>query len=103
VSAASSSTSPPAPAPAKLKWVDIAAGWDAVQVATQVRDWRARKNLIRPTWAAPSPSTEDPVARSTAAATPEDFVAVWAANENAWTDEYTAAAAARKTQLAQTA
>ena len=32
-----------------LHWVDITAGWEAVQHATWVRAWRARRNLIAPT------------------------------------------------------
>lgn len=31
-----------------IYWVDIAAGWDAVQIAAAVRAWRNRKNLITP-------------------------------------------------------
>lgn len=33
---------------ATLHVVDIEAGWEAAQMAVQVRDWRARKNLARP-------------------------------------------------------
>ena len=29
----------------QLVWVDIGAGWEAVQLAVQVRDWRKRRNL----------------------------------------------------------
>lgn len=42
----------------RLVEVDIAAGWEAVQLATQVRAWRARKDLARPlppVQAAPEP------------------------------------------------
>lgn len=31
-----------------IHWVDIAAGWDAVQIAAAVRAWRNRKGLIQP-------------------------------------------------------
>lgn len=37
-----------------LKYVDLRAGWEAIQLATQVRAWRARKNLSRP-YEAPIP------------------------------------------------
>ncbi len=96
----------------ELVWVDIAAGWEAVQLATQVREWRARKNLTSPLATTPSTLqlvadsglvTDPIVAQLEAAATPDELVAIWAANENAWTDAHTAAATARKTQLAQTA
>lgn len=95
-----------------LHWIDIAAGWEAVQLAVAVRDWRKRKGLLQPlepTAAAMANLHDaglihDPIlAQITAAATPDDLVAIWAANQGAWTDEHTAAAAARKTLLAQTA
>lgn len=31
---------------ARLLWVDIAAGWEALQVASDVREWRSRKDLL---------------------------------------------------------
>jgi hypothetical protein len=37
--------------------VDIAAGWEAVQHAAWVRDWRKRKNLARP-FGEPAPASE---------------------------------------------
>lgn len=32
----------------QLWWVDLAAGWEAVQLARQVRAWRARRDLLTP-------------------------------------------------------
>lgn len=32
----------------RLYWVDIAAGWDALQLAVDVREWRNRKGLLWP-------------------------------------------------------
>ena len=32
----------------ELVWIDIASGWEAVQLAALVREWRARKNLTAP-------------------------------------------------------
>jgi PD-(D/E)XK nuclease superfamily len=32
----------------QLHWINIAAGWEAVQLATQVRAWRSRRNLSLP-------------------------------------------------------
>lgn len=88
----------------QLVWVDIAAGWEAVALATQVRAWRARKNLSQPlTDPVQAAGVTDPItAQIDTAATPEELVALWAANKNAWTATHTAAASARKTQLAQT-
>lgn len=97
----------------QLQWVNIAAGWDAVRLATQVRDWRARKGLLEPvdtteqaalTAIADAGLIEDPiVARINAATSRPDIEAIWAAHETSWTPEHTAAATARITQLAQTA
>jgi predicted RecB family endonuclease len=86
----------------RLLWVDIAAGWEAVQVATQVREWRARKNLMSELAAVAAPA--DTVLSAIADAdTPEALVAIWAAHQGAWTDEHTAAASARKSQLTHAA
>jgi hypothetical protein len=91
-----------------LHWTNIAAGWEAVQLATKVRDWRARKDLQAPITAATpaadvSLGTDPIVAAIENAATPEDLVAVWASNEANWRLEYTQIASRRKAQLAQTA
>lgn len=32
----------------KLYWIDIAAGWEAVQLAKNVREWRKRRDLLSP-------------------------------------------------------
>lgn len=94
----------------ELKWVDIAAGWEAVQLATQVREWRSRKNLL----AALNTSTatalevvrdagliEDPVlAQIGAAKSADDLVRVYLNNKLRWTEAHTAAAAARKQEVA---
>lgn len=43
----------------ELHWVDIAAGWDAVQIAKAVRAWRNRRHLLTPfTDAAPPSGTK---------------------------------------------
>lgn len=84
-----------------LHWVDIAAGWEAVQLATQVRAWRARKGLIAPL---PTSVTVDPIlTQLEAAQTAEQLVAVWASNQDSWLPGHTQVAARRKAQLAQTA
>ena len=75
----------------ELHWVDIAAGWEAVQVATQVRQWRRRRDLFTP--------LADVPAEIAAASTVDDLMAVWARHQTAWTDDLTALAAARKAEL----
>lgn len=89
---------------AELLWVDIARGWDAVNLATGVRKWRNVKDL-----AVPFTPPADPVRKLTvveqinAAATEADLVAVWQANQAEWSDELTRQAAARKAVLTQPA
>lgn len=94
---------------ASLAWVDIAAGWQAVDLATQVRAWRARKNLTRPyvqsTTAATEAGTEREAAKALtlaieAAASVDELTRLWEAHHLIWTaEEHTPAAAARKALL----
>ena len=94
---------------AELVWVDIAAGWEAVDLARQVREWRARKNLTRPyiksTTAAVEARTEREAADALriaidAAATVDELTQLWEAHHQVWTDDvHTPAAAARKASL----
>lgn len=80
-----------------LYWVDIATGWEAVLLAGQVREWRNRKGLTRP-----MESTEhgDLILDQIAAAQEAyDLRLLWGRNVGHWTDEHTAAAAARKREL----
>lgn len=86
----------------RLVWVDIAAGWEAVQLAGRVREWRRRKNLSTEITTA-NQSGDDPITNLIAAApSAEELVAIWVAHENSWTDVHTVAATIRKNQLAQT-
>lgn len=95
-----------------LLWINIAAGWEAVQIATQVRAWRKRKDLTQqyraspPTPAAAQPLvtvTEDtPLIKAiTKAATVDELVEVWrqADRQGLWVPELNDAAARRKQQL----
>ncbi|WP_207943344.1 hypothetical protein [Actinomadura sp. KC345] len=75
----------------ELHWVDIATGWEAVQVANQVWQWRKRKGLF-------APLTDVP-AEIAAASTIDDLMAVWGRHQAGWTDDLTALAAARKAEL----
>lgn len=97
---------------AELVWVDIAAGWQAVDLARQVREWRARKDLTRPyvqsTAAATDAGTEREAAAALhlaidAATSVDELNHLWATHQAIWTDAHTAAAAAKKTSLTATA
>lgn len=80
----------------ELVEVDIAAGWEGVLLAAQVRAWRARKNLFRPLSGA-SASIADLIAQATNA---EELRALWFTHADRWTDEHTALAKARKDAVA---
>lgn len=97
-----------------LYWADLAAGWEAVQLATQVRAWRARKGLLTPADLTATRPAVDAVEQMTAArvdasiraaidaaASADDLVTLWrsAAARGAWTDLHTAAAKARLNSL----
>ena len=97
----------------ELIWIDIAAGWEAVQLAVQVKRWRARKGLAR-TWlqaGADEPKPKAPThtqrqRQSTldainTANTVDDLLNIWRGAEQVglWTQALTAAAAARKQHL----
>src|SRR5690606_3682330 len=79
----------------ELHWVDIAAGWEAVQVATQVRQWRKRRGLLTPL----TDVSAEIAAEIAAASTVDELTAVWVRHQATWTDDLTALAAARKAQL----
>lgn len=83
-----------------LHWVDIEAGWEAVQLATQVRAWRKRKGLSKP-YAPAKPAVDmaafgDEIAAVTTVLGLRD---VWFRYASSWTEEMTAVAAARKEQI----
>lgn len=103
----------------ELHWIDIAAGWEAVQVAAEVRKWRKRgrrmlSNLL-PTQqlaldVAPTPTpAPEPVAEvgpdlpNLIASAPTDAALgdLWRAHRDQWTPELTALASARKRLLAE--
>ncbi|MEO3922985.1 PD-(D/E)XK nuclease family protein [Micromonosporaceae bacterium B7E4] len=79
----------------ELKWIDIAAGWEAVSLATQVRAWRARRSLFTPFQQATSGVLE----QITNAASEDALSALWRQHMTVWTPELTAAARARKAAL----
>lgn len=103
-----------------LHWVDLAAGWEAVQLAAQVRDWRKRKGLLVPadlTPPAPALDLTPPPSREALSAAValdvaieqatcrDDITALWqaAAAQGLWTDGHTEAAKARLSTLAASA
>lgn len=69
----------------ELHWVDIAAGWEAAQLAASVREWRARKNLAypfgvdvlgrAPVQSVPSHGDESPAAETTGEGEPASAMA----------------------------
>lgn len=97
----------------ELKWVDLAAGWEAVQLAAQVRRWRSRKDLSQPYGSTvvpllpPDPDTEPTTAATQAAFesairtadSVEELKVLWRDAGPAWTEHHTALAAARKAEL----
>lgn len=101
----------------ELKWVDLIAGWHAVQLATQVRAWRsAGRRVASPYYAPSEPAPAEvprplltPAAGSAllaaidAAATADELVELWRAAGAAWAPEHTARAASRKAALLQPA
>lgn len=79
----------------ELVEVDIAAGWEGVLLAQQVRAWRTRKGLSRPLGAAPRS-----IADLIAAATDEMALRrLWAEHNAEWNDELTALAKQRLAAL----
>ena len=98
-----------------LHIVDLAAGWEAVQLATQVRAWRARKDLLTE-WPKPEPqpalAESKPIAKPdpqlgrallaaiAESASREALMDLWSRAGETWTEEHTAAAERRIAQLA---
>lgn len=100
-----------------LVWVDIAAGLEAVQLATQVRAWRARKNLSWPVEGSVEHAVADQddarvaqlqeravdglLAQIESAPTADALGQLWRNHKTSWTAVHTTAAATRKAQLAE--
>lgn len=82
----------------ELVWVNIAAGWEAAQLAAQVHAWRKRRDLSKPY----TPAGVDYAGLAALAAHPDDLMRLYqqAVADGAWTDELRAVFAARKQQLA---
>ena len=84
-----------------LHWVDIAAGWSAVKVAAEVRDWRKRDRKGDLLGDPISFTAADPIGDAIGQA---DSVAVleqvWRDNKDSWTEVHTGSAAVRRQELA---
>jgi hypothetical protein len=78
-----------------LHWVDISAGWEAVQTVLDTKRWRARKDLFE-AWPAAEPNL---AALITGAPDRATLDALWARHAARWTDDLTALAAGRVAQL----
>jgi hypothetical protein len=87
----------------ELYEVNLEEGWEAAQIAYQVREKRSRSKVMGWPYSPTKPVASDrfiPLIRS--AAHPDALVALWRdlSSRGLWTDEHTQAAAARKAQLA---
>jgi hypothetical protein len=95
----------------QLYFVDIKAGWDAVQTASDVRTWRARKDWYEPIYVPELPPPAAVAAVSTvdelitSAATVDELRHVWAKAIAAgtWTEANLAHAVERKAELERVA
>lgn len=78
-------------------WLDIASGWEAFNLSMRARTWRKRRDLLT-AWAPEQPA--DPLAAAINGATSvNELTTLWAMHQDAWRDEHTALAAARKAAL----
>lgn len=84
----------------ELQWINIADGWEAVQCAAQVRQWRSRKHWFTP-FEHLHPGPVDLAGQLAHAATVEVLRALWtrAIAEGSWTDEHLTIALRRKAEL----
>lgn len=79
----------------ELHWIDIAAGWEAVEHSVWARDWRKRKGLTEPL-DIPDP-IEDAICNASTEAELYDVYARYAAS---WLPAHTDSAATRKKAIA---
>jgi hypothetical protein len=94
-------------------WVDLTVGWEAVQLALQVRDMRKRRNLLTPfeetqildavkvlTEVGLIPAADDPILDAIQNADSYlELKQLFRSSSEGWTSTHTAAAAERKKQL----
>lgn len=82
----------------ELLEVDIDAGWQAVQLATQVREWRNRKDLARPVAQAVEPTWAERVAAASSIGDLMDLYSK-AVDAGVWDDTLRALFGQRKAEL----
>lgn len=89
---------------AQLYWINIAAGWDAVQLGIKVREWRSRKSLLEPIddFSMATALLEnngligDPItAQIEAAQSIDEALTIFGTYRESWTPEYAAALSLR--------
>lgn len=80
----------------QLWWIDLLAGWENVQTCGNVRDRRQMKfvHLARELHAAP-PAPSSLADQIQVATTRDELTALWALNQDEWTDDLTALAQQR--------
>jgi hypothetical protein len=90
----------------ELVEVDLVAGWEAVQLAKEVREWRTRKGLSKPyvpRTIVPEPARpvviDNVIALINACDTVDALEGVYELHIGEWKNEHTAAAAERKALL----
>jgi hypothetical protein len=91
----------------ELVEVDLVAGWEAVQLAREVRAWRSRKDIskpytpktIIPNNASPALAPDPIIELINACDTVDALEGVYELHIGEWTNEHTAAASERKLQL----
>lgn len=79
-----------------LHWADLDAGWEGVEIAHQVWQWRKRKGLLDATPSGPQPDLLGEIRGCSSRAELEQL---WVTHESAWTDEHTTAARTRLQEI----
>lgn len=79
-----------------LHWGDLDAGWQGVEIAHQVWQWRKRKGLLDAT---PSGPQLDLLGEIRGCSSRAELEQLWVAHEHVWTDEDTTAAKERLAEL----
>lgn len=86
----------------ELHWVDLIQGWDGVELAREVREWRSRKGFMTTIDGNETPVDDDAADIESMLRNAESVGAlnqIWRDHRDRWTDQHTAMAAERKAQL----
>lgn len=85
---------------ASLFWVDLEAGWGAVEIATTVRNWRAtEKTLFEPFATARGEQPDHLLEQINTATDAGQLNQLWAQNAHTWKEHHTQAAKQRKKEI----